>query len=156
MKRLENIEDKNEKQLDKIKYQGEKQLDITDKQGKKQLNAIKKAEKQLKKSKIKKRLLVEKIEKEEKSGKIIMLEDNLNDILNMFETRFNTNNGENIVKKFAKDDRTINYNYLFFKKGCPSIDFLKKFGTLYDLLIGLLNEKINTLKAAKQQNEMIS
>ena len=114
MKRLENIEDKNEKQLDKIKYQGEKQLDITDKQGKKRLNAIKKAEKQLKKSKIKKRLLVEKIEKEEKSGKIIMLEDNLNDILNMFETHFNTNNGENIVKKFAKDDRTINYNYLSF------------------------------------------
>ena len=40
--------------------------------------------------------------------------------------------------------------------GCPSIDFLKKFGTLHDLLIGLLNEKINTLKAAKQQNEMIN
>ena len=51
----------------------------------------------LKKSKLKK-MLVEKIEKKETSGKIIMLKDNLNDILDVFEMNFITNNGENILK----------------------------------------------------------
>ena len=43
-------------------------------------------------------MLVEKIEKKETSGKIIMLKDNLNDILDVFEMNFITNNGENILK----------------------------------------------------------
>ena len=85
-----------------------------------QLNAIEKQEKQLKKSKIKK-ILVEKIEKKEKSGEIIMLKDNLNDILDVFEMNFNTNNGGNILKKLVKDERMINYNNLSFKTGDPSI-----------------------------------
>ena len=37
----------------------------------------------------------------------------------------------------------INYNNLFFEPGDPIIknfDFLKRFGTLYDLLLDLLNE----------------
>ena len=49
----------------------------------------------------------------------------------------------------------INYSNLFIKAGNPNInnfDFLKQFGTLIDLL----NEKINILRAAKEQNEMIN
>ena len=33
--------------------------------------------------------------------------------------------------------------------------FLKRFGTLYDLLNDLLNEKISTDKAVKEEDEMI-
>ena len=36
-----------------------------------------------------------------------------------------------------------------------NFDFLKRFGTLYDLLIDLLNEKMS-IKRAKQQQQMIS
>ena len=70
---------------------------------------------------------------------------------------FNTDNGENILKEVAKYERMITYNNLFLKTGNPifkNFDFLERFGTLYDLLIDLLNEKISTLVAAKEQNEM--
>ena len=40
LKRLKNIESKNEKQLDEIEYQGERQLDMIDKHGIKHLNTI--------------------------------------------------------------------------------------------------------------------
>ena len=53
----------------------------------------------------------------------------------------------------------INNNKLLFSTGDPSVknvDFLKRFCTLYDLLIDLLNEEISTLKAVKEQKEMIN
>ena len=49
----------------------------------------------------------------------------------------------------------INYNNLSFKTGNPIIknyDFLKMFGTFYDLLLDLLNEGISTIEAAKEQS----
>ena len=33
---------------------------------------------------------------------------------------------------------------------------MKRFGTLYDFLIDLLNERIGIIKATKEQNEMIT
>ena len=48
-------------------------------------------------------------------------------------------------------------NNLFSKTVNSTIDnydFLKRFGTLYDLLIDLLDEKISISKVAKEQNEM--
>ena len=63
----------------------------------------------------------------------------------------------NFLKKLARDKRMVNYNNLFFKTGNPTIgnyDFLKRFGTLHNLLIDLLNEKISISKEAKKQNEM--
>ena len=66
---------------------------------------------------------------------------------------FNTNvtkKGEVTLKKLASDERMINYNNLFFKRGNPSIenfDFLKRFGTLYNLVIDLLNEEISINEA---------
>ena len=52
----------------------------------------------------------------------------------------------------------INYNNLFFKTGNLSIssfDFLKRFSSLSDLLIDLLNEKISIHEAKLEQEEMI-
>ena len=48
-----------------------------------------------------------------------------------FDTSF-TNEGENILKKVARDEKIIKYNNLLFKIGDPiikKIDFLKRFGT---------------------------
>ena len=53
----------------------------------------------------------------------------------------------------------INYNNLFFKTNNPVInnfDFLKRFGKLYNLLLDLLKEKIDTDEALREQNEMIT
>ena len=55
LKRLKNIEGKNEQQLHAIKDQGKTQVDAIEKQGKKNLKAIDKQEKQLKKSRIKRK-----------------------------------------------------------------------------------------------------
>ena len=57
-----------------------------------------------------------------------------------FDMNF-TNGGENV------DERIINYNNLFFKTGdliIKNFDLFKRFGTLCDLLINLLNEEIIT------------
>ena len=48
-----------------------------------------------------------------------------------FDTSF-TNEGGNILKKVARDEKIIKYNNLLFKTGDPiikKIDFLKRFGT---------------------------
>ena len=83
--------------MNEIEYQGEIKLDAIEKQGKKHLKAIKKQEKRLKKLKIyKKKQLTKKIEKEEKSGKIVLLEDNLNNTLMNFDKNF-TDKGQDIL-----------------------------------------------------------
>ena len=51
LKRLKDIEGKNNNQLDEIEYQGKRQLDVIAKQGKNNLEAINQQEKQLKKIK---------------------------------------------------------------------------------------------------------
>ena len=66
--------------------------------------------------------------------------------------------GENILRKLADDERNIDYKTLLFESDSPAInnyDFFKRFGTLYDFLIDLLNERINLNKTAIKQNEMI-
>ena len=65
--------------------------------------------------------------------------------------------GKDILKKLSKDERLINYYNLFFKSGLISVenlDFFKRFGTLYDLLIDLLNEKMSINEAIFDQNRM--
>ena len=57
----------------------------------------------------------------------MLLKDNLNNILDVFEMNF-TGNGESILKKLARDERMVNYNNLLFETGDSSIknfDFLK-------------------------------
>ena len=49
----------------------------------------------------------------------------------------------------------INYDNLIFITGIKNFDSLKRFGTLYNLLLILLNEEISTFKAAREQKEII-
>ena len=89
----------------------------------------------------------------------MLLKDKLYHILRTFEMKFSNDEGKNILKKLARDERMINYNSLFFKTGNPVInnfDFLERFGTLYDILLDLRKEKVDTDEALREQNEMIT
>ena len=73
-----------------------------------------------------------------------MLRDNLNNILLNYGELNIDSRGKNILKKLANDERKISYKNLLFKSGNPAVDnydFFKRFSTLYDFLIHLLNEK---------------
>ena len=78
--------------------------------------------------------------------------DKLDYIFKNFDTNFK-NAGKNVLKKLAKDEKKFDYNNLLFKiedKSVPKdVDFLKEFGTLYDLLIYLLNNSIRMTTSAK-------
>ena len=65
--------------------------------------------------------------------------------------------GVNILKELATDERMINYNNQFFKADNPGVksNFFKRCGTLLDFFIDLLNGKISTFRAAKEQEEML-
>ena len=70
-----------------------------------------------------------------------------------------TDKRKNIFKILITVEKMTNCNNLFSKTGdsiISNFDFLKRFGTLYDLLLVLLNEKISTLEAPKEQEEMIN
>ena len=82
-----------------------------------------------------------------------MLRDNLDDILVTYDMN-STAEGEDILKKLVNDERMIKYKNLFFKAGNPIINnyhFLKRFGTLYDFLIDLLNERLLKHKMKKMK-----
>ena len=107
---------------------------------------------------MKKKKLIKRAEKEEKSERIVLLKDNIDNILLDYDEMNSTAKGEDILKKLANDERMINYKNLFFKTGNPAIgnyDFLKRFGTLYGLFHDLISETISVKKAAIEQNQMI-
>ena len=88
-----------------------------------------------------------------KLEEILLLPNNLNGILMTYDINF-TKKGENILKNLVNDKKMINYQNLLFKTGNPIIDnfdFLKRFGTLNDLLTDLLNRKISTIKVKKNK-----
>ena len=91
----------------------------------------------------------------------MLWKDNLNGIMVNFDVNF-TNEGENILKKAVSDERMIKTGVsitVFFKEGdsiTENFEFSKRFGTLHDLLIDLINEEISTYKAVQEQNEMIN
>ena len=101
LKRLKNIEGKNKDQLDAIRDQGEKQLGAIEKQRRKNLKGIEKQEK-LKKyktkkiTKNKKKELIKRVEKEEKSRKIALLRNNRDNILMEYAINV-TDKGEHII-----------------------------------------------------------
>ena len=69
-----------------------------------------------------------------------------------------TAEGENIRKKPVDGEKMINYKNLVFRTDNPIInnyDFYKRFGTLHDFLIDLLNERIDIIKASQEQSEII-
>ena len=59
------------------------------------------------------------------------------------------------LTKLAKDEKKVNYNNLFFdiddKSLVKSADFLKEFGTLYDLLIYLLDNSMKIVTSSEDQ-----
>ena len=86
----------------------------------------------------------------------MLLKDKLDFIFKNFDSNFNST-GKNFLTKLAKDEKKIDYNNLFFeidyKSVVKSADFLKKIGTLYDLLIYLLDNPINAVTSAQIQGD---
>ena len=78
------------------------------------MKAINKRKEQLKKIKDQKKKLIEKLEREEKSGKVILLRDNLDDIFMVYDMNISLN-GEKTLNELANDERMINYKMFFLK-----------------------------------------
>ena len=92
-------------------------------------------------------------EKRKKPRKIVLLKDRLDYIFTKFSSSFK-NTGKNYLIKLAKDEKKIDYNNWFFETDDPvikSFDLLENVGTLYDLLINLLNENENKLDSLNTQ-----
>ena len=88
--------------------------------------------------------------------KTVLLKDRLDYIFANFSSNFNST-GKNFPKKLAKDEEKIDYNDLFFEIDDPvirSYDFLENVGTLYDLLINLLNENETILDSSAMQLDL--
>ena len=102
--------------------------------------------------------LIEKLEREEKSGKIVLLKDVLDNILTAYDMTI-TIKGRDVLRKVADNENGIKYGNLFFKSDIPTINnyyFLKRLGTLYDFLIDLLNKKTSLKKAVLEQKEIMN
>ena len=88
------------------------------------------------------------------SKEIVLLKNKLDFIFKDFDSSFNSP-GKKFLIKLAKDEKKIDYNNLFFeidnKSFVTSADFLKEIGTLYDLLIYLLENSINAVTSAQTQ-----
>ena len=84
----------------------------------------------------------------------MLLKDKLDFIFKNFDQNFD-NAGKYFPKKLAKDEKIIDYNNLFFetddKSALKSADFLKEFGTLYDLLIYLLNNSMRIVTSTSNK-----
>ena len=82
------------------------------------------------------------------------LKDELYFIFKNFDSNFNST-GKHFLKKLAKDEKKIDYNNFFFeiedKFVAKNGDFLKEFGTLYDLLIYLLNNSMRIVISTEDQ-----
>ena len=91
---------------------------------------------------------------DKKPKEILLLKNKLDYIFKNFNSNFNST-GKNFLKRLAKDEKKIDYNNLFFeiegKFVVKDADFLKQFGTLYDLLIYLLNNSMRILTSAEDQ-----
>ena len=91
---------------------------------------------------------------DKKSKEIVLLKDKLNFIFKNFDSNFNST-GKKILIMLANDEKKIDNNNLFFeiddKSVVKSADFLKEFGTLYDLLIYLLDNSMKILTSSEDQ-----
>ena len=95
-------------------------------------------------------------EKVKESRKIVLLKDRLDYIFTNFTSNFNST-GKNFLKKLAKYEEKIGYSNLFSEIEDPDIisyDFFEIVGTLYDLLINLLNEIENLLNSSNMQFDL--
>ena len=91
-----------------------------------------------------------------KTRKIILIKDRLDYIFESFSSSFSST-GINFLNRFSQDEKKIDYNNLFFEIDDPvikSYNFLKHFGTLYYLLINLLNENETILDSSTMQLDL--
>ena len=88
----------------------------------------------------------------------MLLKDKLDFIFKNYDQNFNST-GKKFLKMLAKDEKKIDYNNLFFEIDDNSVvksaDFLKEFGTFYDLLIYLLNNPKNLIDSAQFQGDFL-
>ena len=84
----------------------------------------------------------------------MLLKYELDFIFKNFGSNFNST-GKKILIKLAKDEKKIDYNNLFFgidnEPVVTNAVFLKEFGTLYDLLIYLLNNSMRIVTSTEDQ-----
>ena len=89
--------------------------------------------------------------------KFVLLEDKLDFIYKNIGSNFNST-GKKILIKLAKDEKTIDYNNLFFKlneaAAVKNVDFLQKFGTFSDLLSFLLNNSMRIITSVEDQTKI--
>ena len=139
-KRLKNIEnkikDENKEELEKIKDENKEELEPIKNEGQSEI--------------LKDELTVT----DKKPKKIVLLKYELDFISKKFDSNFNST-GKYFLKKFAKDEKKIDYNNLFFEIDHESVvksdGYLKEIGTLYDLLIYLLDNSINLIDSTQTQ-----
>ena len=87
---------------------------------------------------------------DKKPKEIVMLKGRLDNIFENRGSNFNST-GKKFIEKLAKDEKKIDYNNLFFyidKPAVKIVDFLKEFGTVYDLLIYLLGNANRIISAS--------
>ena len=141
MGRLKNIAGKNEEKLEAIKDYGEKQLDATEKQNKNQLKPTK---------------------KDSKTKVIVYLEERIDKLFKIYPKYFNTKS-KVVLEKLKLKENEVDYKNLFYKIYFSDKDnvvfhktnFVKKYGTLYGLLEGLVTRKINIDNANVDQLSFI-
>ena len=89
-----------------------------------------------------------------KLKEIVLLKDKLDFIFKNFDQNVNST-GKRFLKKLGKDEKKIDYNNFFFEIDDESVskydDFLEEIGTLYDLLIYLLDNSIRIANSAQVQ-----
>ena len=110
--------------MEAIKDQGEKQIDIIEKQKENKLKTIEK-------------------------DKIVYLEDKIDELFKMYSKSFDSQS-KSSLKIFAKNENKISYKNLSYKILFPDskfhiINFLKKYGTLFSLLEGLVTRKMTVI-----------
>ena len=91
---------------------------------------------------------------DKKSKIIVLLNDELDFMLKNFDSNFNST-GKIFLKNLTKDEKKIDYNNLLFsidnESVAEDVDFLEKYGTLYDLLIYLLDNPMRKIISTEDQ-----
>ena len=91
---------------------------------------------------------------DKKSKEMVLLKDKLDFIFKNFDQIFNST-GKNFLKRFAKDEKKIDYKNLFLEIDDKSVDkdvhVLEEIGTLYNSLIYLLDNSMRVIISAEDQ-----
>ena len=88
---------------------------------------------------------------DKKSKEIVLLKDKLDIIFKNFDQTFNST-GKIFLKKLAKDEEKIDYVFEIDDKSVDKdADFLEEIGTMYNLIIYLLDNSMRIIISAEDQ-----